>query len=299
MLNLGNVFIGFFNMIWGILKFPVYILIGLLIMFVIVNLGFTFYWKVIKGCRTSGTEHYAVKKEGLLSVLWNGMKQATYDRATRNIEHIPESWTGVYMIEGLPGTGKTTSAVYDAILKRNEYPKLKVHTNMDVTFQDGPINSWKDIATYDNGLYGEIFLLDEIPTLLNARSWKDTATEAIELVTQSRKRRVRIIGTCQDFNMCEINYRKLTKEVWRPITIMRTICFVLRYKPKINSDGQVEKMKLKGIFFYRQNDELRNCFDTRKQIKKLAKEGFAPRESQIRATEPTKNNIEIINKKRR
>lgn len=295
----GNVFSGFFNMIWDLLQIPLYIVLGITLILMAVYCWHSFYWKVIKKCKTTGELHYAVKKEGLLKVLWYGIKQATYDRATRNIEHIPESWTGVYMIEGLPGTGKTTSAVYDAILKRNEYPKIKVHTNMDVTFQDGPINSWKDIATYDNGLYGEIFILDEIPTLLNARAWKDTATEAIELVTQSRKRRVRIIGTCQDFNMCEINYRKLTKEVWKPITMMRTICFVLRYKPKINSEGTVEKMKLKGFFFYRQDDELRNCFDTRKQIKKLAKEGFAPRESQIKPTVSNKTNIEITNKKRR
>lgn len=295
----GNIFSSVFSMFWDLLKFPLLIVGIFVLIFLAVYAGNVFYFVKFKGCKTSGTEHYRPQKENLFKVLWYGIRQAAYDRSTRNIEFIPENWTGVYMIEGMPGSGKTTSAVWDAILKRSEYPKLKVYSNMDITFQDGAIDTWNDIAEKDNGELGEIFLLDEIPTILNARGWKDTPPEAINLVTQSRKRRIRILGTCQDFNMCDINYRKLCKELWRPITILRTICFVLRYQPKMNSDGKVEKMKFKGVFYYRHTDDLRNCFDTSRQIQKLTKEGFAPRESQIRATESTTNNIQISNKKRR
>ena len=292
---LGNIF----GMIWGLLKYPVYILLGLFIIFIIINLGFTFYWKVIKGCRTSGELHYAIKKEGLLSVLWNGMKQATYDKCTRNIEHIPESWTGLICIEGMPGCGKSTSAVWDTILKRNEYPKLKTYTNMDVTFQDGSIDKWQDLMTYNNQEYGQVYILDELSSLLNSRNYKDFPPDALDLITQSRKVRTRILYTTQDFKMVDINLRRLTKEVWKPITMMRTICFVLRFKPVINSEGKVEKMKFKGLTYYRQDEELRSCFDTRKQIGRIKKQGFAPRESQIRATEPNTSNITITNKKHR
>lgn len=295
---LGNMIGNFFGMIWGLLKYPVYAILVLFIVFLAVYAFHTICWK-LKGCRTTGTMHYRIKKEGLLKVLWYGIKQAAYDKCTRNIEHIPESWTGLICVEGMPGTGKSTSAVWDAILKQNEYPKLKVYSNMDITFQDGSIDNWKSLMEYNNGEYGQIYILDELSSLLNSRSWKDFPPDALDLITQSRKVRTRILYTTQEFNMCDINLRRLTKEVWRPITAMRTICFVLRFQPKVNSEGKVEKMKFKGLTYYRQDEKLRSCFDTRKQIGRIKKEGFAPRESQIRPTEGNKTTIEVSNKKRR
>ena len=296
---IGNILNSIFGLIWNLLKIPLYAFLIVSAILMIIYIWHTFYWKVLKGCRTTGTEHHAVKTEGLLKTIWYGLKQAAYDRATRNIEHIPEGWTGLICVEGMPGTGKSTSAVYDAILKRNEYPKIKTYTNMDVTFQDGSIDTWKDLMRYNNQEYGQIYILDELSSLLNSRSWKDFPPDALDLITQSRKVRTRILYTTQEFQMCDINLRRLTKEVWRPITCMRTICFVLRYRPKINSEGKVEKMKLKGIFYYRQDEKLRGCFDTRKQIGRIKKEGFAPRESQIRPMESNRTNIEITDKKRR
>lgn len=293
-----NILKGFLGLVWNLLQIPIYILLGVLVTFTLVYLYHTIYWKM-KGCKTSGELHYAVKKEGLLSVLWYGIKQAAYDKCTRNIEYIPEKWTGLICVEGMPGTGKSTTAVWDAILKTNEYPKMKVYTNMDVTFQDGSIDTWKDLMRYNNQEYGQFYILDELSSLLNSRNFKDFPPEALDLITQSRKVRTRIAYTTQEFNMCDINLRRLTREVWRPITFMRTICFILKFQPKVNSEGKVEKMKFKGIEYYRQDEKLRNCFDTRKQIGRIKREGFAPRESQIRPVEGNVNNIEIINKKRR
>ena len=292
---LGNIF----GMIWGLLKYPVYILLGITAVLMLIWFWHSFYWKVIKGCRTTGELHYAIKKEGLFKVIWYGIKQAAYDRATRNIEHIPESWTGLICVEGMPGMGKSTTAVWDTILKRNEYPKITTYTNMDVTFQTGSIETWEDLMSHDNGEYGQIYILDELSSLMNSRKWQDFDTNALDLITQSRKIRTRILYTTQEFQMCDINLRRLTKEVWRPITLMRTICFVLKFKPQVNSEGKVEKMKFKGIEYYRQDSDLRSCFDTRKQIGKLKREGFAPRDKQIRPMERTTSNIEITSKKKR
>lgn len=296
---IGDVISGFFNMVWSILQIPVYIVLAITTAVMLIYFWHSFYWKVIKGCRTSGTEHYAVKKENIFQVIWYGLKQAAYDKATRNIEYIPEGWTGLICFEGMPGVGKSTTAVWDTITRKTEYPKLKVYTNMDVTFQDGSIDTWKDLMSHDNGEYGQIYILDELSSLMNARSWKDFDVNALDLITQSRKIRTRICFTTQEFNMCDINLRRLCKEVWRPVTLFKTICFVLKFKPKVNSEGKVEKMKFKGLSYYRQDEKLRNCFDTRKQIGKLKREGFAPRESQIRLTEPNKTNIEVVSKKKR
>lgn len=296
---LGNTINNVFGMIWDLLKIPLAIAGLILGIIALIYFGNVFYYKVFKGLKTSGTEHYRVHKDSIFKVLLNGLKVAAYDRCTRNIEHIPEGWTGLICVEGMPGMGKSTTAVWDTVMKRSEYPKLKVYTNMDVTFQDGAIETWKDLMNNENGEYGQIYILDELSSLMNARSWKDFDINALDLITQSRKIRTRIYYTTQEFQMCDINLRRLTKEVWKPITVMRSMCFVLRFKPKINSEGKVEKMKLKGISYYSHDNNLRNCFDTRKQIGKLKREGFAPRESQIRATEPTINNIQISNKRKR
>jgi hypothetical protein len=295
----GNIINSVFGMFWDLLKFPLLIVGVFILIFLAVYAGNVFYFVKFKGCKTTGTEHYRPQKENLFKVLWYGIRQAAYDRSTRNIEFIPEGWTGLICFEGMPGAGKTTTAVWDTILKRSEYPKMKVYSNMDITFQDGSIDNWKQLMEYNNDEFGQVYVLDELSSLLNSRSFKDFPPDALDLITQSRKIRTRICYTTQDFQMVDINLRRLTKEVWKPITLLRTICFVLKYQPKVNSEGKVEKMKFKGITYYRHTEELRNCFDTRKQIGRIKKEGFAPREKQIRATEPTTNNIQISNKKRR
>lgn len=295
---IGSAIKSVFNLIWNLAKIPLAILLIIITIIMIIYFGYMFYWVKIKKCKTSGEEHYRVKKENLFKVIRLGIKQATYDRATRNIEHIPERWTGLICVEGMPGTGKSTTAVWDSIVKKTEYPKMKIYTNMDVKFQNGSIDTWKDLMRYNNEEFGQIYILDELSSLLNARSWKDFPPEALDLITQSRKVRTRILYTTQDFKMTDINLRRLTREVWRPITAMRTICFILKYKPTINSEGKVEKMKLKGIDFYRQDKKLRDSFDTRKQIGRIKREGFAPRESQIRAV-PTNTTIEINEKKKK
>ena len=296
---LGNVFGNTFGMIWNLLKIPLALLVLIIALFMLVYFGNVFYFKVFKGIRTSGTEHHRVNKEGLLKVLWYGIQTAAKDYCSRNIEYIPEQWTGLICMEGMPGMGKSTTAVWDAIMKKTEYPKMKVYTNMDVSFQDGSIDTWKDLMSNDNGPYGQFYILDELSSLMNARSWKDFDVNALDLITQSRKIRTRIAFTTQDFAMCDINLRRLTKEVWKPVTVMKSMCFVIKYKPQVNSEGKMEKKKFKGISYYRHNDNLRSCFDTRKQIGKLKREGFAPRESQIRAVEPNVNNIQISNKRKR
>lgn len=296
---LGNMVKMTFNMIWGILKYPLLIVGIIAVILFLVYMGWSLYYKIFKGCRTSGTHHYPVKKEGLLKTLWLGIGQAAHDRATRNIEHIPESWTGLICVEGMPGTGKSTTAVWDTLYKRAEYPLIKTYTNMDVTFQDGSIDTWEDLMSHDNGEHGIIIILDELSSVMNSRRWADFDTNALDLITQSRKIRTRILYTTQEFAMTDINLRRLTREVWRPITFLRTICFVIKYRPKINSDGKVEKTKLIGIEWYRQNKELRDCFDTRKQIGKLKREGFAPREKHIGRGTENRTTIEVNNKRRK
>lgn len=282
-----------------LLKIPLLIVAVLIAIILIVYAGCELYY-YLKGYRPTGTEHYSPKKENIFKTLFLGIRQAAYDHRTRNIEHIPEQYTGLFCVEGMPGSGKSTSAVYDARKLKEEFPKIKVYTNMDVKFQDGEIAKWQNLMEYNNGENGQIYILDEIGTLLNSRNFASFPPEALDMCTQSRKIRTRILYTTQEFKFADITLRRLTREVWRPITIARTICILIKYKPVINSDGEIEKKKLKGIEIYRQTPELRECFDTRKQIAVIKRDGFAPRSEQIRPEgrkQKTENTIEIKQKK--
>jgi hypothetical protein len=198
----------------------------------------------------------------------------------------------------MPGEGKSTTATYIAKQKKDEYGRLKVYSNMDVSFQDGEISKWTQLMEYNNGEYGQVYILDEVSSLLNSRAFKDFPPDVLDLITQSRKVRTKILYTTQDIKFVDVNLRRLTKEIWRPMTFLKTICFVRVYKPIINSEGNVEKKKLKRIFFYRHDSALRDSFDTMKQIAILKREGFAPRSEQIRPDIPKgKQEIVIKDKK--
>ena len=49
----------------------------------------------------------------------------------------------------------------------------------------------------------------------------------------------------------------------------------------MKEDGTIDKQKLRKIWFYVQDDELRNSFDTYKIVKKLSKTKYVPRGEQI------------------
>lgn len=63
----------------------------------------------------------------------------------------------------------------------------------------------------------------------------------------------------------------------RPITIMGCLTIVRKYKPNVDSDGVITKMKLLGVYFFVRSDELRNAYDTYAKVKRLTLKGFKPK----------------------
>lgn len=277
-----NVVGNLLNSIWLLVKWPIIAFASIIIITILIYVLAVLYYKLIEKLKTSGTEHYYVEKENPIKVVIFGLIKAAKDYCTRNIEFLPEKNTGLYAVIGMPGTGKSTTAVWDTSMLKKEFPKMKIYTNMDVKFQDGEISNWKQVMEYNNAEYGQTYILDEIGSLLNSRNFKDFPPDMLDLITQSRKVRTRILYTAQDFKFVDINIRRLTKEIWQPITYMKTICFVLRYRPIMDADGNLEKKKFIGMKLYRQDDFIRDSFDTRKQIAILKRDGFVPRSEQIR-----------------
>lgn len=79
-----NVFKSLFDMIWGLIKIPVYILIAVLIVYCIMSFAFLLYFRVVKKIEPKTGEHYKVQQPNLLKRLfWMATKQFAKDRLER------------------------------------------------------------------------------------------------------------------------------------------------------------------------------------------------------------------------
>lgn len=77
--------------------------------------------------------------------------------------------------------------------------------------------------------------------------------------------------------------REQTYFIYQPYTFAGCLTVVLKFKLVIkSSDGNPDKKKWRGMFFFVHNKELRDSFDTYHKIEKMAKQGFKNSEERIR-----------------
>lgn len=162
--------------------------------------------------------------------------------------------------------------VYDIQRLTRLYPKCKVIDNLGVIVpvEEVDLKHWKQLLTFDNGIYGVIVAIDELQTWF---SQKDSATmppEVLGLITQNRKSRRVIFGTCQQFYLISKDFRTQTREVRHCFTLGNFLTGYVRKVPSVNSAGDVVSWKFKGIRFFIHSHELRDSYDTFKTIKKYS-----------------------------
>ena len=239
------------------------------------------YWRFVKKMKPIKGEY---KKVGygffLKKLLVDFPRQLSYD----NLNCDPDFFRdyGVHIVAGEQGSGKTVTVAY--LLKRYKrmYPKIKVKTNFEYKHEDGKINSWEDVVKSENGIYGEIDVIDEIQNWFNSLQSKDFPVEMMTEITQQRKQRKCIIGTSQVFTRVAKPIREQTYLLYQPYTLAGCLTLVLKFKPQIKADsGTPDKKKFRGVFFFVHNQKLRECFDTYHKIEAMVKSGFKPTEQHI------------------
>lgn len=191
--------------------------------------------------------------------------------------------SGLYLIVGGQGSGKTVTVVYLLQQYKELYPNVKIRTNMDYAFEDGKITDWRDLVFNNNGVHGQIEVLDEIQNWFNSMESKDFPPEMLQEVSQQRKQRKMIIGTSQVWGKVGKPIREQVKYVFKPFTLFGCLTIVGKYLPVVNADGEIEKLKYRDAFFFVHNDEIRNAYDTYKKIQAISLKGFKPYNEQIRA----------------
>lgn len=242
--------------------------------FLIMMLFWTIYY-YIKGYRFKKGEYKPLSHGNFFKRIFIDFpRQFILDRYTIDPDFFRES--GVHIIAGEQGAGKSITLTYMLRRFQKMYPKLKVKTNYGYVYQDGEINHWQDIIKSENGIYGEIDVLDEIQNWFNSLQSKDFPPEMMTEITQQRKQKKCIFGTSQVFSRVAKPIREQVTYLYEPMTLFGCLTIVFKYKPCVKSDGNIDEKKYRGCFFFVHSPDLRDSFDTYKKIEELSKVGFKP-----------------------
>lgn len=246
---------------------------------VIITILFYVYYRYIKKIKPPEGKKGKVKRIGHLKRLFYLFPQRfVLDTLNRN----PEEFTdyGVHIIAGEQGAGKTITMAYLLNQYKQIYPKIKIRSNFGYKLEDEPITDYKTLIANNNGMYGQIEVIDELQNWFSSLESKDFPPEMLREITQQRKQYKMILSSSQVFSRCAKPIREQCTFLYEPITLFKCLTFVRVSKPRLDADGAVKKKRTLKIFYFVHDDIIRSQFDTRKQIEYLQK-GFKPRSEHL------------------
>lgn len=270
-----NIILTILEALWTILK---WFLVPAVIVFAVI--GFRLSLSVMvayaKGERRPAGEHKRVKQLGLLKKLFILFpRQFARDYFSR-----PADWftyQGVIIYTGRQGSGKTVAMVEQTLRMQHEFPSCKCISNLNYAYQNEELTHWRQLIEYKNGHRGVIVQMDETQNWFSSNQSKNFPPELLEVITQNRKNRRVILGTCQCFNRLSKPLREQTTEVRKCLTIAGCMTIVHRQEPELDSQGEVVKWKHRGFYWFVHTPEIRDSYDTYHVIESLAKSGFTER----------------------
>lgn len=115
------------------------------------------------------------------------------------------------------GGGKTLSMVHDAIKLLEEFPKMKVVTNLKLNvnvaqyYFQGAEGLKKALRECKNGQDGVLMIVDEFQLFASKKS--GVPIEVFQALCQQRKQRRFMMGTAQDWEDVDVSTRKKVKEI--------------------------------------------------------------------------------------
>lgn len=264
-----------FQSLWTILKWFL-IPAGVVFAVIGVRVSFSVFLAWHKGERRPAGEHHNIKSPGLLKKLFILFPR----QFARDFFSRPADWfryQGVIVFTGRQGSGKTVALVEQTLRMQHEYPSCKCIGNLAYVHEDDELTDWRQLIEYKNGHRGVIVQMDEMQNWFSSNQSKNFPPELLEVITQNRKNRRVILGTSQSFNRLAKPLREQTTEVRRCLTIAGCLTVVHRVEPELNSQGEVEKWKHRGFYWFVHTPEIRDSYDTYHVIESLAKSGFADR----------------------
>lgn len=275
---------GFFSVLKMMLEFVVFCGKWLCIALAPLILSFIFYrvywhFKGVKKVKSDTVRTIYKKTPLVFTVFRDFPKQWTIDYLNKDPNSF--SYNGIHIFCGEQGSGKTISAFEFSRRIKQEYPKSIMKSNTDCTFADKIITDINDVISSTNGIYGEITFIDEIQNWFASNESKNFPPEMLSEVCQQRKQRKILIATSQVFTRLAKPIREQCTYLYLPLTIAGCFTIVRVYKPKLDSDADVKKLRPIKTYCFVHDDELRNCYDTYKKIERLVQGGFKARTETI------------------
>lgn len=193
-------------------------------------------------------------------------KQLVRDFIFQNPNHFDRF--GIHMIVGEQGAGKSMTAVYLLEKWKQEFPDLKIYTNMGYQGEEAALDSWQQLIIRKNEKKGVVNVIDDFVAWWSNKDSKNLPPDVFREICQQRKQRKAIVGTVQSFGDLPKSFRKQTHFVYIPKTFMNGLCFVYKAKAK-DYNMETDTFKhMKFMFAYSQNDYLRSRYDTTLKIEK-------------------------------
>lgn len=265
----------FFNLLFGVLKFfgrllfPVFVL---MVIFALICIGWLIYYRFKEGRTIPRTGQVQQKKKPFLYQLFVQVpRRFVLDELEREPDYFYPR--GIHMFCGEQGCGKTIGCVEMMLRYQKQYPKAKMITNFAVSSENDDLAKWEQLLTYTNGHQGVIVGIDEIQNWFMSGLNK-LPEGMLEVATQNRKNNRILCCTAQVFTRVNKGLREQVTMVYNPHTFLGCFTVVIKRKPVFDSEGNVLKLKYKGMYSFVHTDELRAAYDTYKVIHTLAKEGF-------------------------
>ena len=201
--------------------------------------------------------------------LISGIKAQIWKIRNKNPEELDV--TGINIFTGSQGSGKSLSMIHVFKKLIVDFPKAIVVTNLEFNFKiPNKIKKYEGFEDFkiENGIYGVIYLLDEIHLILNSLESKGVPLSIIVELSQQRKQRKLILGTSQVYS----RMAKPLREQIRNIIICKNYfsLFQINYlvdafESQEDNNGKLKFKKMKvSFFFHRKEDYL--AYDTYKKM---------------------------------
>ncbi len=201
--------------------------------------------------------------------LISGIKAQIWKIKNKNSEELDV--TGINIFTGSQGSGKSLSMIHVFKKLIYDFPKAIVVTNLEFNFKiPNKIKKYEGFEDFkiENGIYGVIYLLDEIHLILNSLESKGVPLSIIVELSQQRKQRKLILGTSQVYS----RMAKPLREQIRNIVICKNYfsLFQINYlvdafESQEDNNGKLKFKKMKvSFFFHRKEDYL--AYDTYKKM---------------------------------
>ena len=256
----------------SILAVPLSIVLVVIVIFIIIC-GIWFIYYTCKGKRLKKGSRTFVKKDGVFKSLFFKLPERivldAFDRDPDFFRH-----QGLIIFEGIQGTGKSIGMIEFASRMQQEYPKAVCTSNYGYVNEDTILEDWRMLMSYTNGIFGVIVLMDELQNWFSSNDSRNFPPEMLSVITQNRKNRRIILGTAQNFYLLAKAIRSQTTEVRRCTTLFGALTLVRRFRPVLDSDGNVKEFKRLGFYFFVHDEKLRNSYDTYRVIQRLVNVGF-------------------------